>query len=121
MWVDGVNTSGMVPFADMPNHDTRLKQLTYAYNEELKGFTFVAETDIPKGEPVYISYGRKCNTRFFLHYGFIYLDNESNEVPITISLDKNDPLYESKLGIVGATLESVTYKLTESLDGKVIE
>ena len=68
----------------------------------MKGFTFVAEKDIAKGETVYISYGTKCNSRFFLHYGFIFLDNEANEIPITIALDKDDPLYDAKLGIVGA-------------------
>ena len=81
----------------------------------------MAETDIPKGETVYISYGVKCNSRFFLHYGFIYSDNEANEVPITVSLDKTDPLYEPKLGIVGANSESHTYKLAQALDRTVIE
>jgi len=86
----------------MPNHDSRLKQLTYEYNNDLKAFTFVAEKDIAKGEPVYISYGTKCNSRFFLHYGFIYENNQANTVAITLYLDKNDPLYDAKLGIIGA-------------------
>ena len=62
----------------------------------------MAEKPIAKGEPVYISYGSKCNSRFFLHYGFIYDNNEANGVTIKLKLDKDDELYTAKLGIIGA-------------------
>jgi len=34
---------------------------------------------------VFDSYDRKCNSRFFLNYGFIVEDNDANEVAITVS------------------------------------
>ena len=41
---------------------------------------------------VFDSYGRKCNSRFLLNYGFIVEDNDANEVAISIYIDKSDPL-----------------------------
>lgn len=52
--------------------------------------------DIARGEQVYDSYGRKCNSRFFLNYGFINKDNDANEVALRISFDLDDPLLERK-------------------------
>jgi protein-histidine N-methyltransferase len=45
---------------------------------------------------VFDSYGRKCNSRFLLNYGFIVDDNDANEVAITIHANRNDPLLSMK-------------------------
>ena len=68
--VNGVKTDGVVPYADMLNHK-RPRQTTWFYSDELEGFVIEACDDIPRGSQVYDSYGRKCNSRFFLNYGFI--------------------------------------------------
>jgi hypothetical protein len=51
---------------------------------------------------VYDSYGRKCNSRFFLNYGFINQPNDANEVPIIVNIDKDtDPkAFEIKLSLI---------------------
>jgi len=50
--------------------------------------------DIERGDQIYDSYGKKCNTRFLLNYGFINLNNDGNEFPFKIALDEiNDPLF----------------------------
>lgn len=41
---------------------------------------------------IFDSYGRKCNSRFLLNYGFVVDENDSNEVNITVTADLNDPL-----------------------------
>ena len=68
--VNGVKTDGFVPYADMLNHK-RPRQTTWYYSDELEGFVIEACDDITRGSQVYDSYGRKCNSRFFLNYGFI--------------------------------------------------
>jgi histone-lysine N-methyltransferase SETD3 len=45
---------------------------------------------------VYDSYGKKCNSRFLLNYGFVIEDNDANEFPVSLSLDKSSPLYDKK-------------------------
>jgi len=41
---------------------------------------------------IFDSYGRKCNSRFLLNYGFVVDDNDANEVIVTVIADLNDPL-----------------------------
>ena len=43
--------------------------------------------DIAKGETIFDNYGDKCNSRFFMNYGFINENNEeNNEIPMIIKL-----------------------------------
>ncbi|CAN0409308.1 unnamed protein product, partial [Scytosiphon promiscuus] len=48
------------------------------------------------GCQVYISYGPKGNSDLLLLYGFSLDRNPYNSVDVTISLDENDELYETK-------------------------
>ena len=53
---------------------------------------------------IFDSYGRKCNSRFLLNYGFVVEDNDANEVNITVTSDPNDPLLKLKEDLVKDTL-----------------
>ena len=57
--------------------------------------------DIKRGEQVYDSYGKKCNTRFLLNYGFINLENDANEYPFTVNLSENDIYFAQKKEMMG--------------------
>lgn len=88
--IDGRQTDAMVAYADMLNHK-RPRQTGWWYDDDLKGFVIEAIEDIKRGDQVYDSYGRKCNTRFLLNYGFINLNNDGDEFPFKIALDaEND-------------------------------
>lgn len=50
--------------------------------------------DIERGQQIFDSYGKKCNTRFLLNYGFINLENDANEFPFRLQLSDEDPLYQ---------------------------
>ena len=84
----------MVAYADMLNHK-RPRQTAWWYCDERKGFVIEALDDIKRGEQVYDSYGKKCNTRFLLNYGFINPNNDGDEFPFKIALDVDkDELYQ---------------------------
>jgi len=100
--VNDVKTDGFVPYADMLNH-RRPRHTTWYYSDEKEGFIIEACDDIPRGETVFDSYGKKCNSRFFLNYGFINLDNDADEVPLTIALRQTDPGFEVKTKLIGPT------------------
>lgn len=36
---------------------------------------------------IFDSYGRKCNSRFFLNYGFVVEGNDANEVNLAVEAD----------------------------------
>lgn len=103
--VDGVKTDGFVPYADMLNHK-RPRQTIWYYDDDKKGFVIEACEDIQRGDIVYDSYGKKCNSRFFLNYGFINYPNDADEVPIHISLDKDDSGYEIKCNLLAGHMRS---------------
>lgn len=93
--IDGVKTDGFVAYADMLNHK-RPRQTTWNYTDDRRGFVIDALDDIKRGEQVYDSYGKKCNSRFFLNYGFINLNNDANEVPVRIYYNPDDKMKQVK-------------------------
>ena len=57
---------------------------------------------------VFDSYGRKCNARFLLNYGFTIEDNEDDEVKVILNLDYNDNDYKDKVKILGNSSKKFT-------------
>lgn len=49
---------------------------------------------------MYDSYGKKCNTRFLLNYGFINLNNDANEFPLVVRLKTSQPSFETKYKMI---------------------
>jgi protein-histidine N-methyltransferase len=72
--INGMQTAAMVPYADMLNH-YRPRETKWQYDDAVQGFTVVAVQGIAAGAQVYDSYGRKCNHRFLLNYGFSVENN----------------------------------------------
>mmetsp|Transcript_938 Transcript_938/g.1573 ORF Transcript_938/g.1573 Transcript_938/m.1573 type:complete len:521 (+) Transcript_938:184-1746(+) len=99
--VNGMQTAAMVPYADMLNH-YRPRETKWQFDDSRQSFTVVALQQIGVGAQVYDSYGRKCNHRFLLNYGFSVENNIEadgfcpNEVPILLEVKKSDPLFDVK-------------------------
>jgi histone-lysine N-methyltransferase SETD3 len=71
---------------------------------------------------VYDSYGKKCNSRFFLNYGFINLNNDANEVPLIVFLNKEDPGYDIKMKLINEqTKYHIKFRVVENLEEKVMQ
>jgi len=81
--INGVKTDGLVPMADMINHK-RPRQTRWTFNQEKDGFVISALQDFESGCEIFDSYGRKCNSRFFVNYGFSLEDNLDNEAQFRI-------------------------------------
>jgi len=84
--IDGVKTDGLVPMADMINHK-RPRETRWTFDQFKSGFVVTALRNIACGEQIYDSYGKKCNSRFFVNYGFSLEDNPNNECMLRFSLD----------------------------------
>jgi len=98
MVVDGEKTEGLVPMADMLNHK-RPRETKWTYVQSRKGFVITSLNVINISCEVFDSYGRKCNSRFFVNYGFVPEVNEDNEAVIRIAMSPEDPAYEDKCAI----------------------
>jgi len=115
--IKGKKTDGLVAYADMLNHkkprnneskhqvdddDTTDTKWTFDDNMGAQGgFTIHTVKPIARGAEVYDSYGRKCNSRFFINYGFTIENNEDNEVVMRFGIPKSDPHYNTKIGFLG--------------------
>uniref|UniRef100_A0A7S3N3N8 Rubisco LSMT substrate-binding domain-containing protein n=1 Tax=Strombidium inclinatum TaxID=197538 RepID=A0A7S3N3N8_9SPIT len=117
--VNGVKTDGFVPYADMLNHK-RPRQTTWYYSDERQGFVIEACDDIERGSQVYDSYGKKCNSRFFLNYGFINPGNDANEVPLVIYLNQADSGYDIKMKLINEAKPFQKFRVVDNLDEKVM-
>jgi len=95
MVIDGQKTEGLVPMADMLNHK-RPRQTKWTYVANKRGFVITTLMSIGRNEEVFDSYGRKCNSRFFVNYGFVPEHNEDNEAILTFAMDNQDDLYTRK-------------------------
>lgn len=85
--IQGNKTDALVPLADMLNHRVP-KQTIWNYCDEREGFIIESIVPIEKSCEIFDSYGKKCNSRFLLNYGFIHPKNESNEVvSVLLTLD----------------------------------
>eukprot|EP00981_Chlorochromonas_danica_P008804 scaffold2312_cov165-Ochromonas_danica.AAC.44 len=99
--INGLQTAALVPYADMLNH-YRPRETKWQFDDMLQSFTVISLQAIYSGAQVYDSYGRKCNHRFLLNYGFSVEQNIEpdgscpNEVPILLELNPSDSLYEIK-------------------------
>ena len=76
--VNGVQTAALVPYADMLNH-YRPRETKWQFDDSLQCFTVVSLENIMIGAQVYDSYGRKCNHRFLLNYGFSIENNVESD------------------------------------------
>ncbi len=74
MVINGVQTAALVPYADMLNH-YRPRETKWQFDDSVQGFTIISLQSIACGAQVYDSYGRKCNHRFLLNYGFSVENN----------------------------------------------
>jgi histone-lysine N-methyltransferase SETD3 len=99
--VDGVETDGLVPYADMLNHKLP-RETEWTYDEKNRQFTIHALQSMKRGVQVFDSYGRKCNSRFFVNYGFSLDENPDNEAVIRLELQPSDPSYVTKCNLLAS-------------------
>ena len=92
----------IAPFADLFNH-RRPRTTHWAYEDDQNAFVVSSIEDMGPEMEVFDSYGRKCNARFLLNYGFTIEDNEDDEIKIVLTLDNNDPLYKDKVKVLGSS------------------
>lgn len=106
--IKNLKTEVFAPYADMLNH-RRVRQTHWNYEDSYNAFVISAIENIEPGYELYDSYGKKCNSRFLLNYGFTLENNEDNEYKLSITLAENSYKYKEKSAILK---NSITKKFT---------
>jgi len=110
--VDGLRTDAMVPYADMLNH-LRPRQTRWQYDSSRRAFLIVTLQPLSAGQQVFDSYGKKCNSRFLLNYGFTVQRNADddtgqfhNELRLSLTLPSpaQDPWHWHKAERLGGSM-----------------
>lgn len=87
--VDGVKTGGMVPYADMINHKFP-KMSEWNYEDSRAGFVLKSIGPLDRGLELFDSYGKKCNSKFFLSYGFLEDNNDSTQYSLHLLVNSHN-------------------------------
>jgi len=120
--IDGNYTDALCPLADMLNH-RRPRQTKWAYDSTTSEFKVESIGLLHAGTELLDSYGRKCNTRYLLNYGFCTPDNHDadgrcyNEVRLFFALDPEDTAYLLKRQLAGTTFYRVRVNKDPSREG----
>jgi histone-lysine N-methyltransferase SETD3 len=125
--INDVKTDALVPYADMLNH-YRPRETKWTFNNEKQCFVITALKDLTMGRQVFDSYGKKCNSRFLLNYGFAVEDNRDpdgkchNEVRLDFRLASGggdqDPHQQTKLGLLDGASSLRSLRVSMSCDSK---
>lgn len=86
--------NALVPLWDMCNHTAG--KLTTDFSLEKEALQCYAMQDYQKGDQIFIFYGKRPNSEFFIHNAFVDENNEFDSVAIKLGISKNDPLAEKK-------------------------
>lgn len=103
--VAGQKRTAMVPWADMLNH-FRPRETSWTFDNAQGCFTMTSLRTLAKGQQVMDSYGKKCNSKFLLHYGFSIQSNREkdgtcmNQLPMHLNLKSDDPAIGAKSALL---------------------
>lgn len=86
--INGISMECLVPVADLMNHALE-PSLAWSFDDSLQGFKMTCLKPILKNMDLFDSYGYKCNSRYFINYGFTLPNNElSNQVALFFECPK---------------------------------
>ena len=81
-------------------------ETSWTFDNKRQSFTITTLQSLIRGDAVYDSYGPKCNSRFFVNYGFALEFNEENQCVIPLAIQLTDPLYTIKVRYLGGYASS---------------
>lgn len=104
--IQGRDTAALVPLSDMMNHAPS-PNVRWGLDDARGAFVMTAERRVERGELLHHSYGRKCNSRFFVSYGFALADNDDNEASVTLRLPDRDPQRAAREKLLGGATQTI--------------
>ncbi|KAL4505376.1 hypothetical protein ABPG72_002438 [Tetrahymena utriculariae] len=79
--VKGIKTSVMVPLADMLNHKhSGQEDSEWVFDDATNCFTVKTLKKIQRNQQIHFSYGSKCNSKLFLNYGFVDVQDHTEAI-----------------------------------------
>ncbi|XP_043283734.1 actin-histidine N-methyltransferase [Venturia canescens] len=102
----------LIPMWDMCNHEEG--EITTDFNLTSDTCVCYAKRSFTQGEQIFINYGPRTNSDFFVHSGFVYPDNKNDGFKLRLGISKADNLYTDRINLLeklGFTAPTVTFLL----------
>jgi len=123
--VHGQKRTAMVPYSDMLNH-YRPRETSWTFDDSKDAFTITSLSPLQPHQQVMDSYGKKCNSKFLLHYGFAVMDNREedgkcqNEIYVRLHLRNSgeDEVFERRLFVLGPSRSSRGFRLSMNIEDR---
>ncbi|RLU19316.1 hypothetical protein DMN91_007873 [Ooceraea biroi] len=88
----------LIPMWDMCNHEDG--RVTTDFNATADRCECYALRGFKKGEQIFISYGPRTNSDFFVHSGFVDMDNKQDSFKLRLGISKADPLQKERIELL---------------------
>ena len=89
------DSHALVPLWDMFNH--RHGKLSTDFENEKNSLICYSMSNFNAGDEIFIHYGDRANRDFFLHNGFVDVENDYDFVSLRLGISKSDPLAAQKV------------------------
>eukprot|EP01102_Stenamoeba_stenopodia_P012704 TRINITY_DN403_c0_g3_i1.p1 TRINITY_DN403_c0_g3~~TRINITY_DN403_c0_g3_i1.p1 ORF type:complete len:560 (-),score=205.26 TRINITY_DN403_c0_g3_i1:110-1738(-) len=80
-------TLSLIPLFDMFNHSTG--QITSYFDDKERALECMSMRDYKKGDQIYIFYGERPNSELLLFSGFVYSNNQCDNIKLRVSLNNS--------------------------------
>ncbi|CAG5097875.1 Similar to Setd3: Actin-histidine N-methyltransferase (Mus musculus) [Cotesia congregata] len=105
----------LIPMWDMCNHEEG--PITTDFNVNSDTCDCYAKRDFKTGDQIFINYGSRTNSDFFVHSGFVTENNKDDGFKLRLGISKSDPLCREKtllLEKLGFSSTTMTFLLQDS-------
>ncbi|XP_012256557.2 actin-histidine N-methyltransferase [Athalia rosae] len=90
---------GLIPMWDMCNHEEG--KMTTDFNRISDKCECYALRNFEAGEQIFIAYGARTNSDYFVHSGFVSTENEQDGFKLRLGISKADPLRKERIELLG--------------------
>ncbi|XP_011312839.1 histone-lysine N-methyltransferase setd3 isoform X2 [Fopius arisanus] len=88
----------LIPMWDMCNHEEGVITTDFNINSDM--CECYVKREFKQGEQIFINYGSRTNSDFFVHSGFVYPDNKNDGFKLRLGISKSDPLFQDRMKLL---------------------
>ncbi len=112
--ISGISRTALVPLSDMLNHDQN-PMVKWSFDNKDDYFKMKSNEHLKKNIAITDTYGNKCNSQYFLYYGFALPNNFKNTIRVNLihphSNDKQnkDEIVQNVKGLLGKDIDKLIF------------
>ncbi|XP_015113456.1 actin-histidine N-methyltransferase [Diachasma alloeum] len=88
----------LIPMWDMCNHEEGVITTDFNINSDM--CECYVKREFKHEEQIFINYGPRTNSDFFVHSGFVYSDNRNDGFKLRLGISKSDPLFQDRMKLL---------------------